>query len=80
MNFGGQAVKDALTHAYLETILTLLEQQRANLQRCPFTPEQLEKDKQFSARLRQLSDQLPADDQQRLRNTLISITPPFCPL
>jgi hypothetical protein len=71
-------VTDALDHEHLQTILGLLEQQRANLQRWPYTPEQLEKDKELSARLRQLNDQLPAGDQHSLKNTLISITPPFC--
>ena len=41
------------------TILSLLEQQQANLQHCPYTPEQLERDRKISARLRELCNELP---------------------
>ena len=40
------------------TIIKLLEQQRANLEHWPYTPDQLDRHKQISARLHELCDQL----------------------
>jgi hypothetical protein len=67
------------TEEPIETILTLLEQQRANLQRWPYSVEQLAKDKELSVRLRQLADQLLTDNRTPLKD-LTSITPPYCRL
>jgi hypothetical protein len=44
----------------IEKILALLEQQQANLKHPPFTPEQIDRDREISAQLRLVCDQLPA--------------------
>jgi hypothetical protein len=47
------------TEELTETILRLLDQQRVNLGNWPYTLEQLDKDREISARLRRICDQLP---------------------
>ena len=47
------------TEELMETIFRLLEQQRANLGTWPYTLEQLDRDREISARLRRICDQLP---------------------
>jgi hypothetical protein len=47
------------TDEFMETIFRLLDQQRANLGTWPYTPEQLDRDREISARLRRICDQLP---------------------
>jgi hypothetical protein len=78
---GDTPEKSYRTQQPIETIFRLLEQQRANLERWPYTPEQLDMDKKISARLRELCDQLPGPRSTPLgAGSSLSITQPSCPL